>query len=363
MRITLVISSLGCGGAERVMSNIANYWTAKGWSITLITLATMDSDFYHLETNVRRISLDRLGDSSTVIAALKNNIVRLSELRKSIKKSKPHVVISFIDRMNVLTLVSTLGIAIPVVVCEHTDPRQSPPGGIWNLLRRKTYKWASAVVVLTSEVICELEEFVLKKRIHVIPNSALPVPKVDNPIPFRIPTPSVIAMGRLVKLKGFDLLLEAFAKCNKKQWSLMILGEGPEREHLHSIIEQFSLNSQVYLVGRVPEPKIYLQQADLFVLSSHYEGFPMAIIEAMSCGLPIVSFDCPTGPRDIIRNGIDGLLVPAEDVDSLAKAMNRLMENARERKTMGKFALQVVERFSESSIMKKWEKLIVDVTC
>jgi len=362
MRITLVIFSLSSGGAERVMSIIANYWAEHGEAITLITIDSMENDFYPLDDRIKRVALNLKEESKTFAGAVKNNFIRLKRLRAAIKKSNPEVVLSFIDRMSVVTLIATRGLSIPIVVSEHIDPRQLPPGGIWNTLRRWTYSWASAVVVLTAELRDVLAEFVDVSRLHVIPNPALPVKEnTDLSIPFDLPSPFVVAMGRLRPQKGFDYLLDAFARTVDSSWSLVILGEGAERERLEAQIEKLGLKSRVFLPGTVDEPKAVLQKAELFVLSSRFEGFPMVVLEAMSCGLPVICFDCPTGPSDIISDGNDGVLVPLGDVDALAVAMDRLMENKNERKRLASSAPKVVDRFSIQKIMEKWDELLKDV--
>jgi len=362
MQITLVIFSLSSGGAERVMSILANYWAERGEDVSLITIDSKENDFYKLDSRITRIALDLKQDSSTLWAGIKNNIVRVKQLRTTIKKTRPEVVISFMDKMSVVTLVATRWLPFPVIVSEHIDPRQMPPGGIWNLLRRWTYSWADAVVVLTKELREVLSEFVAENRLHVIPNPALPVKKnTDQTPPFELPSPFVVAMGRLSPQKGFEFLLEAFAGCQHEEWSLVILGEGSERERLESLSSQLGISSRVYLPGRVNEPSIVMHRADLFVLSSRFEGFPMVILEAMSCGLPVISFDCPTGPNEIINDGVDGVLVPAKDVDALAEAMRKLMDNESERKRIAQNAPKVVERFSLENVMKKWDSLMNDV--
>lgn len=362
MKIALVISSMSCGGAERVMSIMANYWVKHGNDVSLITVDTQDNDFYTLDDRVKRIELDRKKESRTVIDASINNLIKIRSLRNVIKKTKPQVIISFIDKMNVVTLISTRGLSIPVIVSEHTNPLQLPPGGVWNILRRVGYIWANAVVVLTQELSDIVGSFVSRSRLHIIPNPAIPINNITNSVPpFKIPSPCIVAMGRLVPLKGFDLLIKAFGICDQNMWSLIIMGEGDQRSTLEALIKERGLESKVLLPGNIKEPSAVLQNADIFVLSSRIEGFPMVILEAMSCGLPVISFDCKTGPGTIINNGIDGILVPAEDVDALASSMSYLMNNKEERLRLSKRATDVVNRFSIDVIMAKWNKLIDDI--
>jgi len=361
MKITLVIFGLSSGGAERVMAIMANYWAERGKDITLITLRSKESDFYPLDQRIKRVALDLY--SNEPVFSFKRIFYRLSLLRKAIKESNPDVVISFMTRMNATVLFATIGLSIPVVVSEHIDHRQLPLGFIWNILRKFSYLWANAVVVLTDELRDVASKFVSEKRLHVIPNPAIPVPEDDEEMkpPFDLPSPFIVSMGRLNEQKGFDLLLDAFSRVNNEDWSLIILGEGEEREALESMSEQYGLSSRVYLPGRVNVPSAILRKAELFVLSSRYEGFPMVILEALSCGLPVLSFDCPTGPNVIIRDGIDGVLVPARDVEALSIEMNRLMKDENARNRLAENASSVVERFSTDRIMSLWESLLDEV--
>ena len=174
----------------------------------------------------------------------------------------------------------------------------------------------------------------------------------------------VVAMGRLVKQKGFDLLLKAFGQCAAKHagWSLVIVGEGHERQCLEALAADLGIQDRVRLAGLVKEPVSILRGADIFVMSSRYEGFPNALLEAMACGLAVISTDCATGPRDIICDGVDGVLVLPNDVGSLAAAMDRLMADKVERQRLGAKALAVTERFSGEKIMKQWDELLLQVS-
>jgi len=363
MRITLVIASLGAGGAERTMSLIANHWAQQGRNITLLTLSSKDSDFYTLDSRVQRVALGLTGISCNFLVAAWKNLQRGFRLRQTIKDSRPDFVISLVDKTNVLTLMSNFGLTIPVIASEQIDPRQYDLGSIWKGLRRLFYPRAAAVVMQTDVLRMWAERLVDRDRVYVIPSPVYIPPEhigTEEPVRPRGLGRVVAAMGRLNRQKGFDLLIQAFAQCASKHpnWSLLILGEGEERASLEALASEIGIKDRVAMPGIIRNPSGILRQTDLFVLSSRFEGFPNALLEAMASNLPVITTDCPTGPRDIVRNGVDGVLVPVNDVVVLAGAMDRLMGDEAERKRLGANAGMVLERFSLEKIMTMWDTLL-----
>jgi len=155
-------------------------------------------------------------------------------------------------------------------------------------------------------------------------------------------------------------LIQAFARCaaSRDSWSLSILGEGRERRNLEILATDLGIADRVSIPGEVRDPGSILRGMDLFVLPSRWEGFPNALLEAMACGLAVIAVDCPSGPRDIIRDGMDGVLVPPNDVDALVAAMDRLMADHAERQRLGVNAVGVVERFGLERIMNMWDEVV-----
>lgn len=365
MRITLVISTFTAGGAERVMSVMANYWAERGEDMTLITLSPQPNDWYTLDRRIKRVALDALSSSAHVVQALRENVRRILRLRRALRGAQPDVIVSFLDKTNVLTLMASWGLGIPVVISERNDPREYNIGLAWSVLRSVLYRRADAIVVQS----CAIRDWALKlsgiKATYVIPNPMRQIGRESEQASKpHASAHAIVAMGRLVEQKGFDILIEAFSRCAAKHsdWSLVILGEGPRRASLQTVAEDLGIGERVHLVGQVREPATILKGADLFVLSSRYEGFPNALVEAMACQLPVVSTDCSSGgPRDIIRDGVDGILVPPKDVAALANAMERLMGDQTERQRLGSRAGEVVERFSLNRVMKLWDDLLTGI--
>ena len=366
MRVTLINISLGSGGAERVIAMMATYWARQGWEVSLITLTGADvPDFYEIHPAVRRRRLGVAGPSSSPFQALLNNANRLWSLGRAIKENNPDAVISFQSRTNVLVILSCRALGQRVLVSERVDPTREPIGWAWSVLRRLLYPLASCVVVQTGSV---RDYFRRGPRpwVRVIPNP-VGCPARDNlgvDIEARPEGRILVAAGRLVPQKGFDLLIRAFAAIAREQsdWTLVIWGEGPMRGDLEALRDQFGLIGRVRLPGITRSLASEFSAADLFVLSSRYEGFPNVLCEAMALGLPTVSFDCPSGPSDILRDGVDGVLVPPEDVSALAKTLGSLMGDVTERRRLGSRASEIAERFSLEKVMRLWEEAIHDAS-
>ncbi len=366
MRLVLVISHLATGGAQRVLSIMANYWAEKGWHITVLTLdAGREPPFYDLHPAVTHHPLGLSAHSHTRLQGILNNLRRLWVLRQTIKKDTPQVVISFMDRPNVLTILAGLGLQVPVIISERIDPAHHPIGTEWGLLRQWTYPYCSCLVIQSDAALSYFPPNV-RRRACVIPNPVM-VPHGKSPSlrsECNKKVKTIMAMGRLCEQKGFDLLLEAFARVSPlhSELSLTVWGEGPLRPGLEQFRDELGLQGRVNFPGRTRHPFEKMRQADLFILSSRYEGFPNVLCEAMACGLPVISFDCPSGPREIITHGADGVLVPPEDVDALAAAIDRLMPSEEERKDLGVQARRITERFALNTVMGMWEGTIDKAT-
>jgi GalNAc-alpha-(1->4)-GalNAc-alpha-(1->3)-diNAcBac-PP-undecaprenol alpha-1,4-N-acetyl-D-galactosaminyltransferase len=361
-RITFVISSLSAGGTERVLSTMASYLAEEGWPVSILTLDDgREAPFYCLHPGVAHTALSLASPSANAVEGVINNMHRAIVLRRAITQTSPHAVVGFSASTSVLTLVATRGLRVPVIACERNDPWRRPIGTAWEKLRRWSYSWAACLVVQTERARSYFPP-ALQHKIRVIPNPVNPAAAGLALAP-RKDRHTVIAMGRLIELKGFDLLVRASAKVlpHRPCWSLEIWGDGPLRSALDTLVDGLGLRGRVRMPGRTDQPYEKMQAADLFVLPSRSEGFPNALCEAMACGLPVISFDCPNGPREIVRDGIDGVLVPPEDVDGLAAAMDRLMADESERRRLATRAPQVLARFGTPQVMAVWEETIQQV--
>jgi GalNAc-alpha-(1->4)-GalNAc-alpha-(1->3)-diNAcBac-PP-undecaprenol alpha-1,4-N-acetyl-D-galactosaminyltransferase len=359
MKVTLIIYALGGGGAERVMSIVANYWASQGWDITLLMIVgPTKPSFYSLDPRIKLKSLGIAENSANIFAAIVNTWRRVRILRREIIASEPDVAISFMNSVNVYNIWACWNLNIPTIVSEHTYPGANDAGRIWQFMMKKFYRYADLVTVLTQNAVPFYPPESGYQTI-VMPNPiATPAPVVA--MERLLPTFSLISVGRLDPRKGFDLLFRAFHQLRDRHpdWQLTILGEGEIRSELEELRSELKLEDCVHLPGAVKNVPEYLHQADLFVMSSRVEGFPMALCEAMACGLATIATDCLSGPRDIIDSGVNGLLVPSEDVNALAVGLDALMSDPEKRQQLAQNAPQVLDRFGLEQVMVLWSKAI-----
>jgi glycosyltransferase involved in cell wall biosynthesis len=368
MKILLFVHSLTGAGAERVTANLANGWTAAGLDVVIVTAAPRSEDAFALDPRVRRISFDMSGIGSGLVDGVVRTVERARRLRVVLHEIQPDVAIGIMNVANVILALAARGLKnILVVGTEHNFPGRDPLDPARSLMRRYTYGWLHSVVALTHESAVWIGMHTKARDIRIIPNAAqwpLPCmePRVDPSRPAG--RRRIVAVGRLNPQKGFDRLVDAFSRVAAKhpEWDVVILGEGPKRSELEELICTRGLADRIRLAGWAGNIGEWYENSDLFAMSSRYEGFPCALAEAMAHGIPAVSFDCDTGPRDIVRDGIDGLLARPDDVPGLASCLDRLMGDEPFRTRLGARAIDARERFSEERILAEWGKLFQELT-
>lgn len=359
----IVIHSLSGGGAERVATDLAAFWVQRGCHVSVVTQSDPSTDVYPLHHQVTRHALGTAGPSGGRLLGLLFNVLRVFRLRRIIRKKKPTVVLGMMTTASILSILAARGQSCRVIASEHTHPPSQNLPAVWERLRRWAYPQASAVVALTSGTKAWLAEHVPGSKLSVIPNAVRWPLERSEPVlapPDRLDRKRLLAVGRLHPHKGFDILIAAFAQLAPyfPQWDLVILGEGAERQALQQQIQQADLDERVSMPGRVGNVADWYSQSDLYVLSSRVEGLSNTLLEAMASGLAAVAFDCDTGPREIIRHGIDGALVkPAEDPEALAAHLSDLMGNPARRQAYARRAIDVRDRFSTVRVMALWGQL------
>lgn len=328
-KVALFVPSLGGGGAERVMVLLANGLADAGYEVDLVVVNAHGSHREALSAQVRLMDLHK----PRVLAAMPGLIAYL-------RREKPRVMISALDYANVVALLATrlACVSTKLIITEHSTLSIASEkdfrgrGRLLPTLMQLTYPWADQILAVSQGVADDLANKLNIKRskIAVAYNpvvteqlSMLAAQEVQWPWPRVEGIPFILATGRLAAAKDFSTLLKAFSILRKKRSAkLLILGEGEERGMLEQKIAQYELGEDVALPGFVSNPYAWMASADLFVMSSRWEGLPTVLIEAMACGAPIVSTDCPSGPAEILENGKWGRLVAVGDGAALAEAMD-----------------------------------------
>lgn len=361
MRIVIVISSLTCGGAEKNVAMLANYWSSKGYTISIVTLDSSNNiPFFYLDPKICLNQIAAYKHSESFFSAISNNFQRVFKLRSIFSKIRPNLILSFMDRTNVLALLAAFCMQIPVIVSDRNDPARKNPGRIWSILRSWTYPLANQVVVQTIGFV-EFYSSSLWKKIAIIPNAIEKPPIQELGDRGDIPSPAIISIGKLKFQKGFDVLISSFALLKEKlpAWSLVIFGEGDERLFLQSLISKYSLEKSVHLMGQTRAPYFYLRHSNIFVLTSRYEGFPNVLCEAMACGLPVITTNCSPAIDEIVDHESNGFIVGSE-AEVISDNILLLVNNSELRERVGENAKRIVEKFELETISRKWENLFIN---
>ncbi len=358
MKMMFVIHSLErMGGAEKVLVMLANHFASSGHSVSILVLSDQQSIFdLHHDINV--ISYHPSGGRKSRVGGM---IGQIKFIYSALVLEKSDIVIAFIAASNILTTIAAKLAKRAVIISEHTnyeraltDTRGSLSAKIWRMLRRVVYPWADHLMILTEQ---DREKYPYVRALSVQPNPLVLSQKYTSLQREKI----ILGVGRLSHVKGFDMLIDAFAKVEAPDWRLVITGEGDKREVLESKIREYGLEDRVVLTGFVQDMEYYYKRASIYVLSSRAEGFPGGLCEAMGYGCAVVAFDCPTGPAEIIRNDIDGILVEAENVGALRKQIALLIQDEEKRKQLGENAREISERLDIKTIAKDWEEIMTKV--
>lgn len=345
-RVTCVMNRLdSAGGAERVISVLCNRFVEQGIETTIIVRQNPHS-VYPLDDRVRLVAT-----SATGRIGILRNLKRNLKLRHEIKKSKPDVIISFLTPINIQTILFSVGLGIPVVVSERNNP-ETDINRRDRLMAKLLYPLCRGLVFQTEDAKNWFSNRIQNKG-TVIPNPISEnLPSRKEVVPGRI-----VSVGRLVAQKNQKMLIDAFAAYSARNpaATLTIYGQGPMKEELEQYINARGMQKKIILAGYCANVMEEIADAALFILPSDYEGMPNALIEAMGIGLPCISTDCPCGgPRYLIDDGINGVLVPVADAQAMTKAIERLMNDPNEAETIGTHASELKKRLDSHVVAQQW---------
>jgi len=368
MKIAFIINSLSGGGAERVIQTLSNYLVKEN-EIFLILLEDTQQK-YNLDENIKVIILK----SSSISKSIGKIIfipLQSVELYFLLKKLKIESAISFLVRSNLVFSFMKFFSKRKIIISERNYSKiqyetQNFKNKIMNFLIKVLYKQADIIIPISNGIKESLvRDYNLdKNKIKTIYNPQnidfIKKHQASNTnFKFKSDIKYFITLGRLILQKDHKLMIEAFQKVNIKNpnTNLIILGEGPMQNTLTSLIKELNLEQKVHLLGFQEDPFSYLKQADIFVFSSKFEGFGNVLVEAMACGLPIVSTNCPSGPAEILENGKYGSLTKVGDIDELAEAMI-FMLNEQNIKLFKEKSLQRADDFDVKIIAKEYLNIL-----
>nr|MEC9417224.1 glycosyltransferase family 4 protein [Pseudomonadota bacterium] len=353
MRVVFVLAGLGAGGAEKVVNLLAHHRLAAGDDVHVIALnATDATSYFSYDPRIQVEGLTRTGKNSRHFVTMQ----RVKDLRRRFARIRPDMVVSFLTKINVITVLATAGTGTPTIISERNNFDVQQMSRFWRWSRPMAAFAATSVVVMTERARARQPARVRKKTI-VIPNPVTPLPRA-------MPRPDagrrVVAVGRLDRQKGFDILIASFAQVVERvpDAVLTIYGEGPERSALEKQISDLGLQEAVRLSGVTQVPGEWVSPGDVFALSSRFEGFANVVLEAMSSGMAVVSVDCPWGPSEIVQDGTTGLLVPMGSKEALATAITRVLTDPELRGSFCEAGPPSLDRFSTATVLAKWDETI-----
>jgi GalNAc-alpha-(1->4)-GalNAc-alpha-(1->3)-diNAcBac-PP-undecaprenol alpha-1,4-N-acetyl-D-galactosaminyltransferase len=351
LRIVMVIGSLKPGGAERVLSLLANELYRSGHVVSIVTIKP-GTDVFELESGVQRVRLSIAGESTNPLHALRLFFQRGRLIRDGILAQKPDCVLSFLDVVNVRVLIALWRSRVPVFVSER-NTIHAMKGRLWPILRRCTYPRATGLIVQTERQAQQFHRY--NRNIVVIPNPLV----LPEPPSFNAKEPIILLVGRMNYQKQFDTFLDVMSKEDLGEFRITIVGEhrSPMIDNINRILSESSLRGRVEISGHIANIADYYSRAAVFVLPSLHEGFPNALSEALSYGCSCVSFDCPTGPAELITDGHNGILVPDQDWDAMKRGVLTVI---RDRPLRQRFFHNAVERqaqYALPNIAERWENL------
>lgn len=372
LKVVFVINDLSGGGAEKLLQLISSFLSRRGHEVSVVTLQA-GNDAYDLERPIRKLTLKAglLTQGVGRVTALPLQARRLSALLSNLK---PDICVGSLPRANLALLMTRwFGNHSPAIVTEHAITREAYPSlrvsdRVMRWLIGRFYAKADRVIAVSKAVQEGLVDFYVNAdQVHVVHNAVCldTIRSLARQAPSGFPAatlPTIITVGRHAREKDQETLIRAFARSLKRAPArLVLVGQGPRRQNLEALVEELGIADAVLFAGWQENPFCWMARSDLFVLSSRFEGFGNVIVEAMACGLPVISTDCKGGPREILRGGEDGILVPVGDADALANAMTKVLLDQELRAGLARKAHGRAAAFDIAQIGMQYEELLQSV--
>ena len=355
-KLLFYISTIRGGGAARVMVNIANGLSSRGYEICFVTNFPSDHE-YVLKEDIRRINIEEKESNK---GFLEKNYRRTKALRKIVRAESPGACIAFMVENNIRLILATAAIRTKTIVSVRNDPAREYNRKGFRLFANLLYSKADCIIFQTKDAQRWFSKSVRKKS-RVIIN------QIDSRFFCDSDSPGsyIVACGRLVKQKDYPMLLHAFKSVLHELpgEQLMIYGEGELKDELVNLTKKLCIDSSVHFEGYESNMQEVYRNAKILVLTSQYEGMPNVLLEALASSVPVVSTDCPCGgPRMVIEDGVNGFLVPVGDSLRTSEAIVRIIGNENTLKTMRKESYITAQSFHPENILDNWERMILETT-
>lgn len=358
-KIAFLIPSLSSGGAERVVVSLANKFANK-FEVFLIVLNETKT-VYDVDKEVNLIYLqEKYSPSNSLIKAITSNVIFVKKIVKTARKNQIDILIGFTTSVNILSIISSRFLKRPNLISERNNPEVYVPNIFWRILRNFCYPFTNGLIVQTDVIKGFYQKIIQESKIKIIPN---PIDEIILSVrkDYNERENVILTVGRLDANKNQRLLIEAFANLNVVNWKLVIVGDGILREEYIKLTSSLGISDKVDFVGNISNVSDYYNKAKIFVFTSQSEGFPNALLEAMSFGLPCISTDCPSGPSEIIKNNENGYLIEVNNRIQLEGQMTNLMNNQRLCLEFSAKALLSIDKYKLQEIYKHWEILILNL--
>lgn len=346
------------GGTERVAIIIANELNKQEeYNISVLSLVEKEKEpFFALDKSISRYTIyDYVVRGITHIGGI------INRTRKIIKKNNIDILIDIDGILDMYTIPTKLFTGVKIISWEHYNFYQNPFVPYRKYTRKMAARWADAIITLTEE-----DKGYYTKNLNV----RCSIQHIYNPVIWKnykgrydVNSKVILSAGRLTYQKGFDILIDVadlFLK-DYPDWKWIVLGEGEDREKLESKTREKGLDKQLLFPGNVENIDVYYESAAMFVMTSRFEGLPMTLLETKPFKLPIVSFDCKTGPKELVKDGENGYLIPEGENKRMCDAICTLIQNCDQRKAFSDNAVIDMEKFELKNIIESWKKLLTDI--
>lgn len=352
MKIAVVTPGMTFGGAERVISILANNWCDMGHEVSLFITASNKPSVYKMNEKIKVEYYQAYNENGV------SHFKLLSSIRKFINKVKPDCVLSFMNDVCAYTIIALMGKNIPIIYSERNDPNKTNQSKIDKVLRKIVEIGAEHIVFQTNGArTCYSEKVQRKSSIILNPVNLDKIPNRTND---EINYSEIVSVGRLEPQKNQELLIDAFSVVSEthKDVVLKIFGEGSLKNKLQNKIDELGLTERVFLMGAKSDVLEWIKESFCFVLSSDFEGLPNSLIEAMCIGMPCISTDCsPGGARELLKND-RGIVVPCGNKEELAEAINMYLEKKDTAMKYGEEAFGLRREIEAGIVAKEWINLI-----